>query len=72
MSYPKARLTAGLRVSWTPRAGLEPASVTMDSRRMSEVESPGNAVVFASVLSPDASLQLEPLAHLAHDPLRVG
>ncbi len=26
-SYPKARLTAGLRVSWTPRAGLEPAPV---------------------------------------------
>jgi hypothetical protein len=23
---------AGLRVSWTPRAGLEPAPMTMDSR----------------------------------------
>jgi hypothetical protein len=32
LSYLKARLAAGLRVSWTPRAGLEPASVTMDSR----------------------------------------
>jgi hypothetical protein len=32
LGYLKARLAAGLRVSWTPRAGLEPASVTMDSR----------------------------------------
>jgi hypothetical protein len=32
LSYLKARLAAGLRVSWTPRAGLEPPSVTMDSR----------------------------------------
>lgn len=32
LSYLKARLAAGLRVSWTPRAGLEPASMTMDSR----------------------------------------
>lgn len=32
LSYLKARREAGLRVSWTPRAGLEPASVTMDSR----------------------------------------
>jgi hypothetical protein len=32
LSYLKARLAAGLCVSWTPRAGLEPASGTMDSR----------------------------------------
>ena len=32
LSYLKARLAAGLRVSWAPRAGVEPASMTMDSR----------------------------------------
>ena len=27
LSYPKARLAAGLRMSWAPRAGFEPASL---------------------------------------------
>ena len=31
-SYPKARLYGGLRVSWTPRAGLEPAPVRWTCR----------------------------------------
>lgn len=32
LSYLNARLAAGVRVSWAPRAGLESASMTMDSR----------------------------------------
>lgn len=41
LSYPKARREAGLRMSWAPGAGLEPASMTMDSRRLYQLSYPG-------------------------------
>ena len=54
LSYPKARREAGLRVSWTPRAGIEPASVTMDSRLLYRVEVVGSVLSLAQRRPQDA------------------
>jgi hypothetical protein len=41
LSYTKARLSAGLRMSWTPAAGFEPASLRWTVGRSTQLSYTG-------------------------------